>query len=654
MEAQRRSSRRAVRFCAAALAGLMLASPAVAVFAKGAGGAAGPAAERTRRNKVSADLRQSLSDSHDARRRRLGDSEMASVIMQLSGKPKGMLNAFLNRNGVHVNAKYEGLNALAVELPLSSLEELASFEEVSYVSADREMVSLGGRLSVEVGAEMVREQTSVDSVAYNLDGAGVGIAVLDSGLYSSHKSFTGRLGGSKDYTGENRTDDPFGHGTHVAAIAAGSASILSGRYSGVAPGATIYNLRVLNSQGVGRVSSVLAALNDLLLYHVNYNIRVVNMSLGMPAIDSYRDDPVCVAVRKLVDAGVVVVAAAGNNGKNAAGDKVYGLIHAPGNEPSAITVGASNDAGTVGRQDDCVTTFSSRGPTRSFWTDEAGQRHYDHVMKPDLVAPGNKIVSAESESNYLVRTNPTLDAGTSKFVNQKMMRLSGTSMATPVVAGAAALLLQLNPRLTPNMVKMILMYTSQQLAGFNQLEQGAGEVNVEGAVRLAKALRMLPAGTAVGTPMLLGPAPAPQTRISYVDSLGRAAATSFTWGQGVILSHTYATGAALINSYQAAYGLGVILGDGVIFSDGAIMGDGVVFSDGVIFADQIMTSAGAIMGDGAPFIGAGVVFGDGVVFSDGAIMGDGLIMSDSYIFGDLVTRGDYAAQSTSLLGGGDR
>jgi serine protease AprX len=654
-KAQKMKNTSVVRLGALALAALMLATPAGAVLAAGKGGAAARKADgHARRDKVSADLRQSLSDSRDARRRGKGDSDKAGVVVQLSEKPTGLLNAFLNRNGVHVKAKFEQLNALAVELPLSALEELASFEEISYVSADREMVSLGGHLSVEVGAEMVRQQVSDAGTAYSLNGAGVGIAVLDSGLYSAHKSFTGRYAGGKDYTGEGVTSDPFGHGTHVAAIAAGSASILSGKYSGVAPGATIFNLRVLNSAGVGRVSAVLAALNDLLLYHANYNIRVVNISLGMPAVDSYRDDPVCVAVRKLVDAGVVVVAAAGNNGKDAAGNKVYGLIHAPGNEPSAITVGSSNDAGTVGREDDTMASFSSRGPTRSFWTDEAGQKHYDHLMKPDLVAPGNKIISAEAEANFLVRTNPMLDAGTSRFANQKMMRLSGTSMATPVVAGAAALLLQLNPRLTPNMVKMILMYTSQQLAGSNQLEQGAGEVNVEGAVRLAKMLNVLPAGTAVGTPMLLGPAPAPRTTINYVGSSGSPATTSFTWGQGVILNHTYATGTELISAYQAAYGLGVILGDGVVFGDGVVMGDGVVFSDGVVFADQIMTSSGVILGDGSPFIGAGVVFGDGVVMGDGVVFGDGVMLSDGVVFADLFARGDYAAQSLSVLGGGDR
>ena len=133
--------------------------------------------------------------------------------------------------------------------------------------------------------------------------------------------------------------------------------------------ADIINLRVLNSRGSGSVSAVLGALDWVFQNRAAYNIRVVNMSLGMPAVDSYRFDPLCRAVRRLVDAGVVVVAAAGNNGKNGAGQKVYGQVHSPGDEPSAITVGASNTFGTDARSDDGVTTYSSRGPTRGHWID---------------------------------------------------------------------------------------------------------------------------------------------------------------------------------------------------------------------------------------------------------------------------------------------
>src|SRR5205823_8173884 len=134
--------------------------------------------------------------------------------------------------------------------------------------------------------------------------------------------------------------------------------------------ANLLNLRVLNSQGTGTISGTLAALDWVMANKATYNIRVVNMSLGTPAVDSYRNDPICRAVRNLVNSGVVVVVAAGNNGKNAAGEKVYGMIHCPGNEPSAITVGASNTFGTDARNDDGVTSYSSRGPTRSAWTDD--------------------------------------------------------------------------------------------------------------------------------------------------------------------------------------------------------------------------------------------------------------------------------------------
>ncbi len=131
------------------------------------------------------------------------------------------------------------------------------------------------------------------------------------------------------------------------------------------------------------------------------------------------------------------------------------------------------------------------------------------------------------------------------------MRMSGTSVSTPLVAGAAAVLLEANPKLTPNMVKMILMYTAQSLKGYNMLEQGAGQVNLEGAVRLAKLVRTdLSATTSVGTSLLTSSAPTPKTTI---------ASETFTWAQGVIFNQNWASGSALITKYQKVYGLGVLL-----------------------------------------------------------------------------------------------
>src|SRR2546423_1931658 len=206
-----------------------------------------------------------------------------------------------------------------------------------------------------------------------------------------------------------------------------------------------------------------------------YNTRVVNMSVGMPAIDSYMNDPLCRAVRRLVDAGVVVVVAAGNNGKDGSGNKLYGRIHSPANEPSAITVGASNTFGTDARLDDRVATFSSRGPTRSFWTDALGVKHYDNLVKPDLVAPGNNLVSAEAKGCLLITSGVARDAVLTTNDLHREMYMSGTSMASPVVAGAAAKLLHAHPSPTPNKVKKLLMYTAQPPPRLHTFRPGAGQ-----------------------------------------------------------------------------------------------------------------------------------------------------------------------------------
>src|SRR5205085_4605819 len=186
---------------------------------------------------------------------------LVRVILQLNDKPSGPLNALLNRNGVHVRATFSNFNAQAVELPESVVDELASFSEVTYVSVDRATQSLG-HVSLTTGADAVRQQTrttttllgGTTTTSYTLDGTGIGIAVLDSGMDSAHKAFLGnddrpRIVVSRDFTGENRTDDPYGHGTHVATIAAGNGRIANAKYIGIAPNANILNLRVLNKQG---------------------------------------------------------------------------------------------------------------------------------------------------------------------------------------------------------------------------------------------------------------------------------------------------------------------------------------------------------------------------------------------------------------------
>src|SRR6185369_15882912 len=153
------------------------------------------------------------------------------------------------------------------------------------------------------------------------------------------------------------------------------------------------------------------------------------------------------------------------------GNKIYGQIHSPGIEPAAITVGAANSLQTTNRDDDSITSYSSRGPTRGRYTDENNVVHYDNLIKPDLVAPGNKLAGAESPNNHLVQGNGALHVHGNGAEDGEMV-MSGTSVATPVVAGSVALLLQSNPNMTPNLVKAVLELTAQPLQGVNNLEQG--------------------------------------------------------------------------------------------------------------------------------------------------------------------------------------
>jgi serine protease AprX len=575
-------------------------------------------------------------------------------VVQLKTRPLNDLDSLLTFIGAGNLRRFTRLNARVLTLPANALNALAARADIAYLAPDRPAFVLG-HITNTTGTEAIRTQTSPGllgllPITTTYDGAGIRIAIVDSGIAANHVAFRDALGFSRvvlsrDFTGENRTDDPYGHGTHVASAVAGSDAPYSGAYAGVAPGAGLVNLRVLNAQGIGTTASVLAALDWVLLNHTLYNIRVVNMSIGLPAVDSYMNDPVCLAVRQLVDAGVVVVAAAGNNGKDGAGQKTYGRIHAPGDEPAAVTVGASNSYGTDWRGDDTVTTYSSRGPTRGHWTDVNGAPHYDNLVKPDLVAPGNRVVWAEAPNNALVATHPELDAGMSQQADRRMMYLSGTSMSAPVVAGAAALLLQANPSLTPNMVKALLMYTAQPLAGFNTFEQGAGEVNVAGAVELAKLVRSdAPLVGLKGAPLLNSAPPAPQTNI---------AGQTFTWAQGLVLNHTCAGGADLITKYQSVYGAGHVLGDGAAEAESQQLVNTTLMTGGISLDPALRTSDGTTLDSGPPFMEAGWLITSGIIIGDGIVIGDGIIVGDSVVSGEGIVIGDTYAQAQAAMIDGD-
>src|SRR5262249_54040123 len=268
--------------------------------------------------------------------------------------------------------------------------------QIDAIAQDPAVDHLSGNATVRRMMAVTTEATGADQVWAGLqglpgvDGSGVTVAVIDSGV-STAGPLIDRVVVSKDFVdGKGPGRDEFGHGTHVAGIIAED-----GRdgYGGMAPGAWIASLRVLGADGSGKTDTVIEAIDWAVQNRQRYNIRIMNLSLGHPVFESYLDDPLCRAAQRAVDAGILVVAAAGNFGKTADGRPIVGGIVAPGNLPSVLTVGALNTRGTARRSDDVMATYSSRGPT-----------FIDGVLKPELVAPGNRIVAASAPGSYLATT----------------------------------------------------------------------------------------------------------------------------------------------------------------------------------------------------------------------------------------------------------
>ena len=367
------------------------------------------------------------------------------------------------------------LKARVARVSNKQLKALANDKRVKRIHLDRPAEGLTGREAVTVGARAVQ-----DLMGYN--GAGIGVAIVDSGVTAWHDDLSNfgygqRVTHFADFVNGLTTPyDDWGHGTHVAGIVAGNGTDTWGVRAGIAPGANIISLKALDGQGHGTISNIIAAIDYAVTNKDAFNIRVMNLSLGAGIHESYNTDPLTLAAKRAVDAGIVVVAAAGNLGKAANGQPQYGAIMAPGNAPWVITVGASSTNGTVQRQDDTMASFSSRGPTM-----------YDYAAKPDLVAPGYGTLSlAAPGSTFYTTKAQYLVPGFFETSFTPYLSLSGTSMATPVVAGTVALMLQANPNLTPNMVKALLQYTAQEYPGYDALTQGAGFLNTRGAVQLAE------------------------------------------------------------------------------------------------------------------------------------------------------------------------
>jgi serine protease AprX len=617
------------------------------------------------------------------------------VIVQTKGRPTAAQDNAINAKGGSRRKSFDSLDALVADVPATALAELAARSDVLYVSPDRRVraqtnvqtnvtrEAVGADLVQQVAVETGRfdgnaESPGITGVAESpgFTGKGVGIAVIDSGISANHPDFLkngkSRVVASVNFTNGAATTrangilvddgilvgdgvvladgDRDGHGTGVAGVAAGSgagSSGYAGNYAGIAPGAHLIDLKALDENGAGTTSAVLDAINWAITNQKKYKIGVINMSLGTPVRESFRTDPLSNAIARATQRGIVVVCSAGNNGRSeeitgydASGDPiyrlVYGAINSPGNSPYAITVGATDTHGTVRRSDDTLAQFSSKGPTQ-----------FDHLAKPDLVAPGRRVVAPMSQDNPATARDyaDRIVAPTSANAPRNLYFLySGTSFAAPVVSGVVALMLEANRSLTPLLTKTVLVRTAQALQApqwvsktQSFISQGAGQVNAALAVSMARAI--VPNAD----------------KLKAGDHLFRPGVTLKTLTQSVQIGGEtvkasdrvlYTSGVVFANSPVLTNGImlsdGIYLSDGIMLSDGIVVGSGILVDDGVMCGDGIVVGSGIMLSDG-------IVVGSGIMLSDGVVMGDGIVLTDGFLLANAILLTDGHLLSDGIM-----
>lgn len=543
----------------------------------------------------------------------LSPGQPARVIVQFNTSDVATHKLLIEGHGGHHHRGFASSKSSLGTLTRDQLTSLANDPAVRYISPDRPLQS-----TAVGGLDYAREASgAVAAHTQGWTGAGVGVVVIDSGLTSNtcdwgnsvcqnwrlaqQVSFVNSASGS--WSGSDTGYDSFGHGTLVGSIIGGGGAFSTLAYTiawplipsytflGVAPGAHLLSYRVLDQNGRGSDSSVIWAIDAAIQTKSALNIGVINLSLGRPVFESYTLDPLCQAVEAAWKAGIVVVVAAGNSGRYTP-TQGYGTITAPGNDPYVITVGAMKTMGTAAKGDDLIASYSSKGPTP-----------IDHLAKPDLVAPGNEIVAgacfitdcslpAQYPQNFVpVSWYTTSQSGTSWHY----MQMSGTSMAAPFVAGAAALMLQKNPNLTPDLIKARLMKTASKnfpassvatdpatgltyTSYYDLFTVGAGYLNITAALASndsAAGAAMSPRATLVGGKPVLG-----------LTTMG---GQNVIWGSGATFASNVIWGS------NAVSGSAVIWGSNVIWGSSSTTGYNVIWGSTGLASTSSPNTATAMM-----------------------------------------------------------
>ncbi len=551
---------------------------------------------------------------------RTEETETSDVIILYSqNAPPDAGHRMARRSAVNLHSHWQHAGVSAGRLTRREIERLASDPDVAYIAPDQEIRAT----SLDRGPESVGAYQAQD---LGWSGAGIGVAIIDSGIsyhncdwgprncsngtrYIAQLSFVKNLNGS--WVAPDDGEDAYGHGTHVAGIVGGSGLFSTnfvnqwGIYPtywirGVAPGVNVISLRVLDKNGVGRDSSVIAAINYAIQSKNQFNIRVINLSLGRPVTTSYQTDPLCQAVERAWKAGIVVVVAAGNDGRNnSSSNHGYGTVSAPGNDPLVITVGALNTFASTDRSQHKVASYSSKGPTA-----------IDHIVKPDLVAPGNNIYATQCQECQLTATYPDnriVDTDYASIAggpsSNHYLRLSGTSMATPVVSGAVALMLQKDPTLTPDQVKARLMKTATKanfveaytavnaatgtgyLITHDLFTVGAGELDIVAALNDTN---LVPGNLTAGSPSVHYDATTKQVKLDTGSSI--VWGTSFVWGTNIVWGTTVLSGDSIVWGTSLVWGTSTMTGFNTVWGTGSI-----ATSTGLALASE--SSSAVIHGD---------------------------------------------------------
>jgi serine protease AprX len=526
------------------------------------------------------------------------------VIVQYKHIPTAAHYSTMKGRGARLHATLHMISGAAFTIPVNALPALEADPEIKSVTIDH---------PIAVMDDLTNSATGVSS-AWNagFTGAGIGVAVIDSGINDSHPDLwdsthtSSRVLYHQDFTGTATTNsngakyDLYGHGTHVAGIIAGNGYLSGGHYSGVAPEASLIDLRALDANGAGTDSTVIAAIQQAITLKNAYNIRIINLSLGRGIPASYTQDPLCQAVEAAWNNGIVVVVAAGNLGRlSVYGSNGFGTITAPGNDPFVITVGATKSNGSATPQAETKASYSSKGPTT-----------YDHVLKPDLMAPGNAIVSLAAPGATLEASYPN-DVVTGTDGKADYFTLSGTSMATPAVAGAAALMLEEQNTLTPDQVKARLMKTAYKMGMFSTssyvphlimsfvdfydlFSVGSGLLNVQAATTNTD---LAPAG--------VGSALSP-----YAVYNQQTGVVSLVYGNGTVSSNSVVWGSSVVWGTSVVWGSSVVSGNSVVWGSSLPWNNNLLSAFSVVWGSSTGTTSATSVVWGASVGNATSAFSD--------------------------------------------